>query len=391
MVRCLRSFAFVGTFLLAGCARDVVVKPIAAEFVNQAGPAIKAVSDGFDAAIADNNAATAGWLAANPDCGLSDQIALRTPAAAQFLVPPVAVPNRGRGRGDTLGRQACLTPAELDQIATAMRAAGKSTVEIDRVTGVQPLGVLGRDDFRMQLALVSVIQDYVLTIAQNIDEPSLTAKDEILASAASIKAFGGGLQAFRAGLKGKPAAPGAFADGGAVDRIGGALGELANAIEIIARQGRDVRAIRAAVAGPTGRDIDAKLKSLAIESDDWACVGALARLASLNRYKDLNGPRFARIPFEERQDIATQFVNQLAILPPQLCSTGNAAPLMSSTRQLLEGLKVAHGELRRVAVERKLTPDERRREIRATLARLGGVFKAAGALALSVQTGGAGG
>lgn len=347
--------------LLAGCARDVVLKPAALQFSADAGTAVAAATVQYDGAIAMVNADIGQFLASNPECGLSDPIVRRDVLMAQS--PEVAELLRREGhRQDSV----CLTAAE--------RAS------IDRAglnLPTQKLPFVARRDFAPQFQALLLVSDYVAFLAEHADGPDAGAAAQIQSLSAAMQDFSGGLSDLVAAGGGNSSAPNLFAAGGPAAQFLDGFGVIAGLVQDIAGNAQDVRALEARIRTDTPR-VQAAIAGLARNADQWSCA---SHISHRNRFAALTeewNRDFAALPPAERAAIAERWVAMRTMPASGACAALTKVPPpepQSTVGQMFAALGAAAGDLNRIA-ERDYTPAERQRMVEATLSRLGAIMQA---------------
>lgn len=347
---------------LPGCASDVVLKPAVAEFNDGARSAIAEVDGRYTQLVTSFNEVTVDWLADHPECGLRTTLRMRTPAADEWLA-------RNARDKRILSSGPCLTNAEWEVLDSASQTG---------LAEKQPLLILSRADFAAQLATVRALSRYVAALAEAADAPDLKLRDEISATAGTLRGIGGALAAGRTAVSanGTPNSD-LFADGGPVDAFVAGVADLAGAIETIVKSERDASSIRAAVLGPQGAAIPEMLASIGRDADRWSClqftVDQLSSLLAEQRARD----RLANLPRSQRVLVYRKFLAS-RVAQPQSCGTkdpAGTAPPPSPIGRMLAELAATHEELDRIA-QGKYSPRERRQMAVAALSRLSAVFSA---------------
>lgn len=327
-----------GTLLaLSGCARDVVLKPAVLGFNADAHRAIAASARQYDDAVNRLNRQTADFLAANPDCGLATEI----------------VPRRRNPAAPQTGGY-CLSEAEKDRISAAL------------VTERLPIAT--RETFAPQFAALDLLVDYIGFLAVHADDPRLTSRQDIADTAAALTSLGSGISALRSSVGG----PGLteFAPGGPVEKFAGAIGALAEQIELIADQADDVKALEARIK-TSAPAINAALDNLAVNADAWTCAAIERRQAEATSYAAEWNPRLAGLADADRREVTRRFVALSMLKLPAWCP-GAEKPARGhgEVAAMLLAVKATHLELIDIA-NHKYTPAQRKAIIEATLGRLG--------------------
>ncbi|QMW22667.1 hypothetical protein [Sandaracinobacteroides saxicola] len=325
--------------LLAGCARDVVLKPAVITFNTQARTAVAAAERQYDETIIRLNQQTADFLARNPDCGLALDIVPRR------LNTPGATP---------AGAGYCLSEAE--------KAALTGPVKTER------LPLASRETFAAQFRALGLLVDYVSFLAKHADDPSLTAAADIQSTANAVKGLGQGLSSLKTALGGEPIAE--FANGGPVEKFATALASIAGQFELIAKQANDVSALERAIKSaqvPIGGAID----TLADSADAWACAALERRQIDANSYALNWSPKLASLDPAARKEVAQGWVNRAQFRLPAFCpGSDSPAAIRGEVATMLLGVKQAQNELLELA-NHNYTPAQRKAIIEATLSRLG--------------------
>lgn len=369
----MRRFAILASIALSGCASDVVLKPAVIGFVGDSRTAAAAINQSYDSLVADTNRNAALLLAANPECGMNVRPVVRiandevqqvlsrpqAQAVADALATRLRI-KRHAVPGDTY----CISAFELQ---VAEKLLGKDFQDLP-VRSV-PLFVLRGDEFAPQRAAVDALTAYVASLAELADDPELTAQADLKAVVAKLKLAAGDAKSIAEAVKLDASLPraaqAALSDGGAVDGYVAAVGALANSIELIVDQNRDVAALRAKLLSPDN-DIEARIRDIGAKADIWFGQASLNRQNALMSQKAGVAEEVAALPFERRAEAMQAFVGSYAATQVKRRSPYGA---------MTEALAVAHADLRRIA-EGRYTPDERRVLIRATLERLGDTLKA---------------
>jgi hypothetical protein len=333
-----RHAILAGTMLaVAGCARDVVLKPAVIGFNTDAHRAIDASARQYDDAIKRLNLQTADFLAANPECGLATEI----------------VPRRANRTAPQAGGY-CLSQAERDAFS------GRQVTE--------KLPIATRETFAPQFAALDLLVDYIGFLAAHADDPRLTTRADIAATAAALTSLGGGISAL-SGSVGGPAFN-EFAPGGAVEKFGGAVGALAEQIEMIAKQANDVKALETRIKA-SAPAIEAALDELAVSADAWNCAAIERRLAEGPAYASEWNPRLAGLTLAARREVTQRFVALSVLKLPAWCpGAEKPGPGHGEVAAMLIGVQAAHRELIDIA-NHDYTPAQRKAIIEATLGRLG--------------------
>lgn len=346
--------------LLTGCARDIILKPAASSFVADARSAVTQVDTLYTGVIGDMNERNAKLLADNPGCGLNTRLVLRTDIANAIL----------RRAGRTTDGSLCLSADEIE----AIDASGAPDARVALST-TKRLLILSPTDFMLRTAVVQQLTDYVALLADAMDDPKLTAADEIKDVASGVLALGQSAGDLRNAFTGTTDSKLSklFAASGPVDKFAGGLAELGGAIELIADQAHDVKTIERAVLGK-GPDISRMVRNLAGDADQWACIRAdVVRGQQMEEAASL-GAGFAGLPDDRRLAAARTYLAAAATAPDPRCGIANPPPF-SAVGKMLDALADANDDLTRIA-RGDLTPAERRREAAETMRRLGAVFKA---------------
>lgn len=329
----------VTALALAGCARDVVLKPAVIGFNADAHRSVDAAEAQYDAVIVRLNRQTADFIARNPECGLALDIVARSKNPTSAQTGPY-----------------CLTQAEQDALPGNVRV------------GKEKLPIASRETFATQFRAIHLLLDYTSFLARYADDPRSTAKADIEATASAVTGFGNGLseldKAFGgAGLK-------EFAPGGAVSQFAGAIGDIAEQLELIVDQANDVAALEKAIK-TTGPTINEAMTKLAASSDAWNCATIERRQIDANAYALAWSPKLPEMTLEARREVADVWVSQKQVPTPGFCVGGNApAAGHGDVAEMLLGVRAANIELIDLA-NHKYTPAQRKAIAEATLSRLG--------------------
>lgn len=329
---------FLLSFALGGCARDVVLKPAVIAFNSQAQAAVDDAAAQYDQTIVRLNRQTADFLARNPDCGLFLEI----------------LPRRANPEARQTGSY-CLSQAEGDALA------GRKSTET--------LPIASRETFAAQFTAIHLLIDYISFLAKYADDPASTSKAEITATATAVGGLGKGLSDLKVATGGKPLKE--FAAGGAVEKFGTALGDLAEQFELIAREADDVARLEGRIkssAVPVNKAID----DLAVNADSWDCAAFERRQIDADAFAQAWGPKLPDLAIETRREVAGQWLAQVQGGLPSYCpGTADGARVgHGEVAAMLLAVKTANIELTDIA-NHKYTPAQRKAIAEATLARLG--------------------
>lgn len=380
--------------LLPACARDVVLKPATTSFVADTRIAMQEVAKRYDDAIDEMNEQNVAFLVHNPECGLNLVMRTRTPRADAYLRSPEAVAAEKRLAAQERrpiqpvkpGMSECLSEHERVLIEDWVTRA--KPAPFDEIAPRRRLMMMSRADFDLQLGLVQRMSQYVAILADAADEPDLTVPGKIENIGKIVRGVGNGVARLHDTLLrsgGQAADPGLaplFAADGPVARFSGNAKELAGAVELIARQAKDVKTLQAAITGPQGQAVRSNLTALARDADQWSCIVFMARRGRLMTEAEVLSPRLAAMPVEDRTRVVRSYLAAQSAVPELQCGQAGAeAAAVSPIAQMLQALADAHDDLERIA-KGDLTPAERRMEAAATLQRLGAVFRAIGSTAM---------
>lgn len=349
----------------SGCASDVVLKPAVNDFVNSSRTAVSVISKSYEDLIIETNKSTAMFLAANPDCGFSTSIFARDRRIDDLLRSW-----RARSAANRLARMSgtraplmpaetyCVTPFEARVLGEAYPHAKTSSV---------PLQIMDAAEFKPQLDTVQALTDYVAVLARLADAPKLEAKDEILGVASKLR----GILTDIAPLAGKLGAnadtiQGIAADKGVIQSYASAVADLADTIELIAKQEQDVRGLRAKLLDPDNHvgDLMAKIGK---EADRWNGQHRLARQSMVLSAAEGITPELPKLSFQERTNVFSSFIQEVSTALPSRAASSPYGAMMVA-------LADAHRDLQRIA-RQEYTPKERRAIAGATLERLTSLLK----------------
>ncbi len=377
---------------LTGCAHGVIIQPAAGSFAEDAGAAMMAVSQRYDAVIRDLNEQNVRFLTDNPACGLNTTIRLRTPQAEALLreiggpAPPANLEPPSREEAFSNPQRApdaCLSVAEWERLDEYLDT--RRDLDPDAIAPQRQLLMLSRADFDLQLAAVKQVTDYVEVLAEASDGQQPGASQEIGMIAEGVLAIGegaGNLKQAASGGDDGSLAP-LFAPDGPVESFAGHLAELAGALQVIASDARDTRTLRQAILGPAGQQVPMLLQELASDSDAWSCIRYQARLGQIDADSQRLSAQLPRMSRDQRLAVVRDYLEQRSAVPEAQCGSAAGAIRVSPTGQMFDALIEAHKDLERIA-RGDLTPAERRRQAAATLQRLGAVFEAIGSAAMVV-------
>lgn len=328
-----------GTLALGGCARDVVLKPAVIAFNADAHRSVDAARAQYDAVIVRLNQQTADFIARNPECGLALEITPRRLNAAAPQSGPY-----------------CLSEAEKNALPGNVRIAKEN------------LPLANQDTFATQFRAISLLLDYTSFLARHADDPRSTAKADIEATATAITGFGKGLSDLDKAFGNKGFKE--FEDGGSVETFAGAIGDIAEQLELIVRQANDVAALEGAIR-TTGPTINEAITRLAMSSDAWACATIERQQIDANTYAQDWTPKLPGMDIAARREVAGIWINQRQVPTPAFCLASPAAPVgHGEVAAMLLAVRAANIELIDIA-NHKYTPAQRKAIVEATLARLG--------------------
>ena len=357
-----------GLALLSGCASDVVLKPAVNQFVTDSRAATTSVTQGYADLIEDTNTATAMMLAAHPECGFHTSILVRTPEMNRKLRS-----RAGRAAAARLAREQGTKPRLalntycLSDFETGVLSAAYAN---DPLRSTHLL-VLGPSEFKPQLKTVQVLVDYVAQLAELADAPKLEAADRINGAAKDLRSvISDAVQIagdFKALSPDKASAATALAaDSGPIQTYATAVGNLANSLEGIAAQERDVKAIRTKLLDPKNQ-IREQILAIRAEADKWYAVHRAVRQSIVENSVAGAASELPRMTFDQRTQIFQKFLHDYSA---EHASRSGSSPYGA----MMVAIAEAHDDLQRIA-RGNYKPAEKRAMAAATLQRLGGVLK----------------
>ena len=321
--------------LATGCARDVVLKPAVIAFDSDARASVDAARHQYDDTIVRLNRQVADFIARNPECGLARQI----------------TPRDGKG-------PYCLSEAEKNALPGNVRIR------------TEDLPIVSRATFDAQFRALNLLLDYVSFLAAHADDPKLTAKGDIKATADAVQDLGKGVSDLSVAFGGRGFKE--FAPGGAVEKFGSALGDLAGQLELIAKQADDVAALEGAIKS-SKEPVNGAIDLLAANADDWTCAAFERSQIEANDFALKMTPKLPGIDEAARADIASKWIARVMLDFPAYCPGGGGrgpATSHSQVAEMLLAVKSANAELVDLA-NHKYTPAQRKAIADATLSRLG--------------------